>query len=49
MTNNTDQDSNPAFSAEVITEQLDRILSSDAFTDAPRLQQFLGYVVNETM
>ena len=49
MKGNTNPDNTSAFSPESVTEQLDRILSSDAFTDAPRLQQFLGYVVNETL
>jgi hypothetical protein len=49
MTSDTHSASNDAFSPERITEQLERILSSDTFTDAPRLQQFLGYVVNETL
>ena len=38
-----------ALSPAKIRAQLDRILSSDEFTDAPRLQQFLDYVVNETL
>jgi len=49
MTNDTHPVSHGAFSPESVTEQLDRILSSDTFTDAPRLQQFLDYVVNETL
>jgi len=49
MTNDTHPASNDAFSPERVTEQLERILSSDTFTDAPRLQQFLDYVVNETL
>ena len=46
MTNDTHPASNDAFSPERVTEQLERILSSDTFTDAPRLQQFLDYEVN---
>ena len=49
MTSNTNPDSNVAFSPQIITAQLDLILSSDTFADAPRLRQFLGYVVNETL
>jgi TolB-like protein len=49
MTSDTHPANNDAFSPEGVTEQLDRILSSDTFTDAPRLQQFLDYVVNETL
>lgn len=49
MESNTHTGSQDAFSPENIRAQLDRILSSDAFADAPRLRQFLGYVVNETL
>ena len=49
MGNNTHPGSKDAFSPENIAAQLDRILSSDTFADAPRLRQFLGYVVNETL
>ena len=49
MEDNTHPASDAAFSPENITARLDRILSSNAFTDAPRLRQFLGYVVNETL
>jgi adenylate cyclase len=49
MTGNTSPDSIAAFSPEDITAQLERILSSDVFTDAPRLRQFLDYVVNESL
>lgn len=46
---NTSPVSDVALSPESITEQLDRILVSETFTDAPSLQQLLGYVVNETL
>jgi hypothetical protein len=49
MTSNTNPDSHVAFSPQIITAQLDLILSSDTFADAPGLRQFLGYVVNETL
>ena len=49
MGNNTHSDSKDAFSPESITAQLERILASDTFADAPRLSQFLGYVVNESL
>jgi hypothetical protein len=49
MESNTQPGRKDAFSPENIRAQLDRILSSDAFADALRLRQFLGYVVNETL
>jgi hypothetical protein len=49
MTSNTNPDSHVAFSPQIITAQLDLILSSDTFADAPGLRQFLGYVVIETL
>jgi TolB-like protein len=49
MESNTNPDSNAVLSPEGIAAQLERILSSDVFSDAPRLRQFLGYVVNESL
>jgi adenylate cyclase len=49
MTNRPDPAGNDTFSTADITAQLERILSSDGFSDAPRLRQFLDYVVNETL
>ena len=49
MESNTNRDSNATFSPVDITAQLDRILASDTFNDAPRLRQFLDYVVNEAL
>jgi hypothetical protein len=49
MKSNTNPDSTVAFSPEIKTAQLDLILSSDTFADAPGLRQFLGYVVNESL
>jgi|GEM_PF-6785152 len=49
MTSNTNPGNHVAFSPQIITAQLDLILSSDTFADAPGLRKFLGYVVNETL
>jgi hypothetical protein len=49
MESSTRPDSDVELSPEGIRTQLDRILASETFTDAPRLRQFLGYVVNETL
>lgn len=49
MESSSHPDSDAAFSPESITTQLDRILAGETFADAPRLRQFLAYVVNETL
>jgi len=39
----------PGITREQVGAQLERILSSQTFADSPRLQQFLRYVVDETL
>jgi len=43
------QPSAPAIDSDVVRNQLERILRSDEFADSPRLQEFLYYVVDETL
>lgn len=39
----------PPIASQAVQAQLDRILSSRIFVDSPRLQEFLRYVVDETL
>jgi TolB-like protein/tetratricopeptide (TPR) repeat protein len=43
------QQSVPGIDPNTVKNQLERILRSDEFADTPRLQEFLSYVVDETL